>query len=49
MGLRICRMLAGDASEEGSLQRAWEALPTKVKRDFWEGANIYVMIVRRSQ
>ena len=41
-------MLAGDASEEGSLQRAWEALPSKVKRGFWEGANIYVMIVRRS-
>jgi hypothetical protein len=42
-------MLAGDASEEGSLQRAWEALPGIVKRGFWEGANIYVMIVRRSQ
>jgi hypothetical protein len=42
-------MLAGDVSEEGSMQRAWEALPGKVKKGFWEGANIYVMIVRRSR
>jgi hypothetical protein len=41
-------MLAGDVSEEGSLQRAWEALPSEVKRGFWEGANIYVIIARRS-
>jgi hypothetical protein len=39
-------MLAGDASEEGSLQRAWEAIPSAVKKGFWEGANIFVMIVR---
>jgi hypothetical protein len=39
-------MLAGDVSEEGSLQRAWEALPKEVKKGFWEGANIYVMIAR---
>jgi hypothetical protein len=42
-------MLAGDVSEEGSLQRAWEALPSEVKRGFWEGANIYVMIVPKRQ
>jgi hypothetical protein len=42
-------MLAGDVSEEGSLKGAWEALPSKVKKGFWEGANIYVMIVRRPQ
>src|SRR5262249_7585339 len=40
-------MLAGDVSEEASLQRAWEAIPGAVKEGFWEGANIYVMIVRR--
>lgn len=40
-------MLAGDVSEERSLQRAWEALPRKVKTGFWERANVYVMIVRR--
>ena len=38
-------MLAGDVSDEGSLQRAWEALPNEVKKGFWEGANIYVMVV----
>jgi hypothetical protein len=42
-------MLAGDVSEERSLQRAWEALPRKVKTGFWEGANVYVMILRRPQ
>jgi hypothetical protein len=39
-------MLAGDLSQEGSLQRAWEAVPNEVKGGFWEGASIYVMIVR---
>jgi len=39
-------MLAGDASEQGSLLRAWNQIPSKVKRGFWEGANIYVMIAR---
>jgi hypothetical protein len=39
-------MLAGDVSEEGSLQRAWKEIPGEVKRGFWEGANIYVMVVR---
>ena len=41
-------MLAGDVSAEGSLQKAWETIPNEVKRGFWEGANIYVMIVRGS-
>jgi len=41
-------LLAGDASEEGTLQRAWESLPSAVKDGFWDGANIYVMIVRGS-
>jgi hypothetical protein len=40
-------MLAGDVSEEASLQRAWQAIPRAVKKGFWEGANIYVMILRR--
>jgi hypothetical protein len=39
-------MLAGDASEEGSLQKAWEDIPPEVKKGFWGGSNIYVMIVR---
>jgi hypothetical protein len=39
-------MLAGDASEGESLRKAWEAIPREVRRGFWEGANIFVMIVR---
>jgi hypothetical protein len=39
-------MLAGDTSEQGSLHRAWDVIPSAVKKGFWEGANIYVMIVR---
>jgi hypothetical protein len=39
-------MLAGDASEKGSLKSAWENIPPEVKKGFWQGANIYVMIVR---
>jgi hypothetical protein len=42
-------MLAGDATEEGSLQKAWEAIPSPVKKGLWEGANVYVMIVRSQQ
>jgi hypothetical protein len=42
-------MLAGDVSAEGNLQLAWDAIPRAVKKGFWEGANIYVMIVRGSQ
>lgn len=38
-------LLAGDVSEGGSLQKAWEAIHA-VQNAFWEGANIYVMIVR---
>jgi hypothetical protein len=39
-------MLAGDSTEQGSVLKAWEAIPSPVKKGFWEGANIYVMIVR---
>jgi hypothetical protein len=40
-------LLACDASPDGSLLNAWESLPPKVKRGFWEGANVYAMILRR--
>lgn len=39
-------LLAYDASEEGSLRAAWGKLEPKVKRGFWEGANVYMMILR---
>ena len=39
-------LLAFDASPEGSLQAAWKALDSKVRKSFWEGANVYVMVLR---
>jgi hypothetical protein len=39
-------LLAFDASPNGTLATAWNTLETKVKNSFWEGANIYVMILR---
>ena len=39
-------LLAYDASENGNLWRAWDKLDTAVKRGFWGGANVYVMILR---
>jgi hypothetical protein len=41
----VC-LLAFDASPKGTLVAAWNALDAKVKRSFWDGANIYVMILR---
>ena len=39
--------LAFDATENGSLQKAWNSVSNEVKiTGFWEGANIYVMILR---
>jgi hypothetical protein len=39
-------LLACDASKSGSLKAAWDDLDKTVKVGFWEGANVYVMIVR---
>jgi hypothetical protein len=39
-------LLACDASDDGSLLAAWNAIPEKVRAAFWDGANLYVMIVR---
>jgi hypothetical protein len=38
--------LALDASNEGGLKRAWDKLSKTVKSGIWDGANIYVMILR---
>lgn len=38
-------LLAYDASENGSLVKAWEAVDPKVKVACWEGANIFVMVL----
>lgn len=39
-------LLACDASEAGSLKQAWDGLDDEVKRGFWDGADVYVMILR---
>jgi len=38
--------LAYDATMEGNLLEAWNSLDTNVRKGFWDGANIYVMILR---
>ncbi|MDZ7790297.1 MAG: hypothetical protein U5L08_07370 [Xanthomonadales bacterium] len=38
-----------DASPDGYFEAAWEALPSEVKRGFWGGANVYVMVLRGTQ
>jgi hypothetical protein len=39
-------LLAYDASDAGNLKQAWEGLTPRVRRGFWEGADVYVMILR---
>lgn len=39
-------LLVCDASENGSLLGAWNQLPLDVREAFWDGANVFVMIVR---
>jgi hypothetical protein len=39
-------VLAYDATQEGMLARAWNALRPKIGKGCWEGAGIYVMILR---
>lgn len=39
-------LLAFDASDKGTLLKAWKDLSQGVRRSFWESGNIYVMILR---
>ncbi len=41
-------LMAYDASPTGTLTSAWTALHPRTRRSFWEGANVYVMILRGS-
>jgi len=41
-------LFAYDASPQGTLKAAWEALDPDVRSGFWEGANVYVMVLRGS-
>lgn len=45
-GFKYACLLAFDASRDGTLRAAWDALSAKIRKSFWEGANIYVMILR---
>jgi hypothetical protein len=39
-------LLVCDASKDGSLKAVWNSLKSEVRRGFWDGANVYVMILR---
>jgi len=39
-------LMAYDASPRGTLASAWNDLPRQTRSSFWEGANVYVMILR---
>ncbi len=39
-------LMAYDASPAGTLASAWNDLPRQTRSSFWEGANMYVMILR---
>ena len=39
-------LFAYDASQNGSLKSVWESSDREVKKGFWEGASLFVMILR---
>jgi hypothetical protein len=39
-------LMAYDASPKGTLTSAWKELPLQTRRSFWEGANVYIMVLR---
>jgi hypothetical protein len=39
-------LLAYDATEQAALLKAWNSLNKKVRKSCWEGAHVYVMILR---
>ena len=42
-------LCAFDSSQDGLLKEAWEVIDQDVKDGFWEGANVYVMVLTGSQ
>jgi hypothetical protein len=38
-------VVIGDATKDGVVKQAWETFHPKVRQSFWDGANIFVMIV----
>jgi hypothetical protein len=41
--------LAFDASVEGGLYKTWNSITEEVRAGFWEGGNLFVMIIRTSE
>lgn len=39
-------LLACDASPQGTLRKAWNSLDQSAREGFWDGASVYVMILR---
>jgi hypothetical protein len=39
-------LLVCDASLDGTLKKAWDSLDPAVQAGFWNGANVYVMVIR---
>lgn len=39
-------LLAYDASPDGTLAAAWQALPADVRESFWQSGNVFVMVLR---
>jgi hypothetical protein len=39
-------LLVYDASKDGTMKATWTALNAEVRKGFWDGANVYVMILR---
>lgn len=39
-------LLACDASPSSALVEAWKSIPKSVRQGFWDGANVYVMVVQ---
>ncbi len=42
-------LLAYDASPKGTLAKAWAELDPRTQQSFWQGANVYVMILRGAE
>jgi hypothetical protein len=38
-------VVIGDATKDGAIKQAWETFHPRVRQSFWDGANIFVMIV----
>jgi hypothetical protein len=38
-------LLAFDASRGGALKTAWQSLPKPIRKGFWDGGNVFVMIL----